>query len=66
MNKQERRQKGELKRKQRAVHYPGWTNNYILRNTAKPCLCIFFSPGKILSNGQKKKEYKELQFELAA
>jgi hypothetical protein len=61
MNKFERRLKGNLKRKKRAVHYPGWINNYILRNTGKPCSCMFCSPGKTVLNGVKKKEKKELE-----
>ena len=64
MNKFERRLKGELKRKQRAVHYPGWINNFVLRDTGKPCSCMMCSPGKVLCNGEKKKERKEFMLQI--
>lgn len=64
MNKLERRLKGECKRKKRAVHYPGWINNFILRDTGKPCSCMFCSPGKVLTNGDKKRERKEMLFQI--
>lgn len=64
MNKFERRLKGKYKLKKRAVHYPGWVRNFKLRDTGKPCSCMFCSPGKALANGVKKREKIELEFYL--
>lgn len=35
-----------------------------LRTTSKPCSCVMCSPRKFKSNGVKKKDKKELEFQI--
>lgn len=68
MNKGRRHELKMLKYKKRLRNY-GLTNDsgnfYAFRSHGKPCSCAMCSPGKVLTNGERKKEYKEIQFQLA-
>lgn len=68
MNKQERKLKGLYKYKKLLRNYRlQGTNHNVLRNTGKPCSCYMCcNKGRLIVTGEKKKVYKEIQFELAA
>jgi hypothetical protein len=69
MNKARRHELKMLKYKKRLKNY-GLTNTvgkfYCFRSHGKPCSCWCCHAEKMKVNWKKKKEYKELQFELAA
>lgn len=67
MDKGRRHELKMLKFKKRLKNY-GLTNkegNFnCFRTTGKPCSCWCCQPDKMKINGLKKKEYKEIQFQL--
>lgn len=65
MTKQGRKLKGLYKYKKRLRNYRITGNNYAFKTTGKPCSCIFCTDSKWRVNGEKKKVYKEIQFELS-
>jgi hypothetical protein len=73
MNKRERFLKGKYKQISRIKKHCINLNGdlpikyiYRLKTTGTPCSCAMCSPGKIVAKGTKKREYKELQFQLVA
>lgn len=68
MNKGRRHELKMLKHKKRLKNYrlEGETGNfYAFRSHGKPCSCALCSPGKVLTNGVKKKEQNETCFQIS-
>jgi len=69
MNKGRRHELKMLKFKKRLENYRlvGVNGNFnCFRSTGKPCSCWCCQPEKMKVNGLKKKEYKEIKFQLSA